>query len=221
MLGINDHYLAHHRPADFGKGLLGHELGNGAYVLSRKPDLVLFNLPTGNLRPYFRSGREMVFDSKSAFRETFRPVTFECERPRHLDSIVWTRLEGGEIGIRRSSDQIQIPGYLFSANPLSRARLDDAGRIGVGVMPNTPAGLIDLPVPPGRWAVRVRGSGAEVLLHVWSAPTGDSLAAGMSALSFRVVGSRPDSVTIAMETQRGYAHVREITLERSESARAR
>ena len=45
MLGLSDRYLAHHRPADFGSGVLGHELGDGAYVLSREPDLVLFCHP--------------------------------------------------------------------------------------------------------------------------------------------------------------------------------
>lgn len=222
MLGINDHYLARHRPADFGKGVLGHELGDGSYVLSRKPDLVLFNLPTGNLRPYFRSGREMVFDSSSNFRAIFRSVTFECERPRHLDSIVWARLEGGAIGIRRSADRIQIPGYLFSANQLSRARLDAEGKIGVGVLPDTPAGFSGLSVPPGRWVVRVAGSGGEVFLRVWRASTGDSLAAGASGLSFLVAESRPESVTIAMETQRTPGvHVSQVTLERLGKASAR
>lgn len=222
MLGINDHYLAHHRPGNFGKGVLGHELGNGPYVLSRRPDLVLFNLPTGNLRPYFRSGREMVFDASSNFLATFRPVTFECERPRHLLSIVWARTEGGAIGIRRSADRIQIPGYLFSAKQFSRARLDAEGRIGAGVLPDTPAGFSGLSVPPGRWAVRVEGSGGEVFLHVWRTSTGDSLAAGASGLTFLVTESRPESVTIAMETHQTYgAHVSEVTLDRLGSAPAR
>jgi hypothetical protein len=191
-------------------------------VLSRRPDLVLFNLPTGNLRPYFRSGREMVFDSRSNFLATFRPVTFECERPGHLLSIVWARGEGGAIGIRRSADRIQIPGYLFSANTFSRARLDAEGRIGVSVLPDTPAGFADLPVPPGRWTLRVEGAGGEVLLRVWRASTGDSLAAGPSGLNVLVAESRPDSLTIALETQQGSgAHVRGVTLERLRGARVR
>src|SRR5258705_420878 len=139
MLGINDRYLAHHRPADFGKGALGHELGNGAYILSRKPDLVLFTRPTGTSGPHFRSGKEIARDSRTVFESTFRLVTFECEYPRLLRSVIWTRAEGGAIGIQRSWGRIQIPGYLFSTNPDSRARLDPSGRIGVAVSLHTPS----------------------------------------------------------------------------------
>ncbi|TMQ57584.1 MAG: hypothetical protein E6K76_10095 [Candidatus Eisenbacteria bacterium] len=221
MLGINDRYLAHHRPADFGKGSLGHELGSGAYVLSRKPDLVLFARPTGSLRPYFRSGREMVSDPRSEFDRRFRPVTFECERPWHLLSIIWVRTEGGAIGIRRSKDRIQIPGYLFAANRLSKARLDAAGRIGVGVFPDTPAGLTGLMVPAGTWRVLVEGSGGGVFLHVWRTATTDILAIGGSGFSFEIGEGEPATLSISIETrENGGAHVREIVLERVGPMRA-
>src|SRR5581483_8262248 len=36
MLGLNDAYIAHHTPAGFGHGAIGHELGDGRYVLSRR-----------------------------------------------------------------------------------------------------------------------------------------------------------------------------------------
>jgi hypothetical protein len=214
MLGINDHYLAHHRPADFGQGTLGHELGDGAYVLSRKPDLVLFNLPTGGLKPYFRSGREMAFGSME-FASTFRPVNFEAERPYHLVSIVWARAEGGPIGIRRSADRIRIPGYLFSANPGSRARLDPVGRIGVEVRGDAPAGYANLSVPPGTWKVEVEGTGT-VNVSVWRSFNGDSLAAGPPGVAFHE--EAPGEVALAIESPEGErAHVREVTLTREAS----
>jgi len=219
MLGINDRYLAHHRPKDFGKGTLGHELGSGAYVLSRKPDLVLFNLPTGNLRPYFRSGREMVFDSLSNFRETFQPVNFECDRPRHLVSIVWARLEGGAIGIRRSIDRIVVPGYLLSANPYSMARLDSEGRMGVQIQPDVPAGISGLRVPAGRWQLRALTSGGAVVLHAWSGDPAVS-ASGVDSLAFDVAEGAGD-VTIGIEMlERGVAHLREVALRRIPPQRA-
>ncbi|HUN81878.1 MAG TPA: hypothetical protein VMV81_10255, partial [Phycisphaerae bacterium] len=36
MMGLNDYHIAHNRPADFGRGRLGHELGDGKYVLDQK-----------------------------------------------------------------------------------------------------------------------------------------------------------------------------------------
>ena len=215
MLGINDHYLARHRPADFGTGYIGHELGNGAYVLSRKPDLVLFNVPTGGRKPNFRSGIEMMEDPRAEFTSTFRPVTIECERPRHVVSLIWMRTEGGAIGIERSQDRIRIPGYLFSDNPPSRARLDPEGRLGVAVSPGKFAQFSGLLVPPGAWAARVQGSGAAVTLDIQGTGTGTLFASGRTGSSFSTPGARPTDLTIQLRTlEDAGAHVREIVLER-------
>jgi hypothetical protein len=226
MLGINDHYLAHHRPKNFGEGDLGHELGNGRYVLSRKPDLVLFNGPAGSLRPGRPSGLEMIHDS-THFHSTFRPVTFECDRPVHVNSIVWVRAEGGAVGIRRSANRIQIPGYLFSANRSSLASLDDEGRLGVGITPQTPAGYTKLSVPPGTWAVRTEGTGGIIIRVLIARTEGlaagpdaanmrmDMLAAGPERVTFVIPAGAPEEVAIILDTEAvNGARVREVLLER-------
>jgi hypothetical protein len=110
MLGINDHYLARHRPADFGTGYIGHELGNGAYVLSRKPDLVLFNVPTGGKKPNFRSGIEMMEDPRAEFTSTFARLRSSVSVRSGLAHLDADRGRGGIHG----PDRIRIPEYLFS-----------------------------------------------------------------------------------------------------------
>jgi len=218
MLGINDHYLAHHRPKDFGMGPLGHELGDGAYVLSRKPDLVLFNLPTGGREATMRSGLEMTTDPRGEFVSTFRPVTIESAPPRRVVSIIWMRTEGGRIGVQRSERRIQIPGYLFSDNEESRARLDSQDRLGVEVFPLAPAALSGLLVPPGVWTVRIDGSGGAVTPGVVNTDTGDALNPGEAGSTFRTAGG-PIHVTISLWTmERAGAHVREVVLERAPEA---
>jgi hypothetical protein len=63
MLGLTDRYLTTHLPKDFGSGWIGHELGNGRYVLDREPDLVFFGDPLGGTHtPVWRSGKEMIAD---------------------------------------------------------------------------------------------------------------------------------------------------------------
>jgi hypothetical protein len=214
MLGINDHYLARHRPADFGTGYLGHELGDGAYVLSRKPDLVLFNVPAGGMKPKFRSGVEMMNDPQGEFASTFRAVTLECGPPPRVTSIIWMRTEGGPIGIERSDDRIRIPGYLFSGNIRSRARLDGQGRLGVAVLPETSAELAGLSVPPGKWTVRVEGVGGEISMYVENARTGDIFASGPSGVTFAL--EAPAKVSIRLRTQEADgAHVHQVLLIRS------
>ena len=42
MLGLADRHIARTKPADLGQGVAGHEKGDGAYVLERHPDLILF-----------------------------------------------------------------------------------------------------------------------------------------------------------------------------------
>ena len=214
MLGINDHYLAHHRPLDFGRGVVGHELGSGAYVLSRKPDLVLFNLPTGGLRPFFRSGREMVFSRGSNFLATFRPVTFEIERPRHMYSIVWVRTEGGALGIQRTNDRVLVPGFLFSSNRASVARLGSDGRIGVVVTPESPAVFFNLPVSQGHWRLQCESRGDSLDIKAWDATVRYVLAEGTSPLL--EVRDPDQRVTLSIETKgtRG-AHVHAVVLERA------
>jgi hypothetical protein len=60
MLGLTDKHIAHRELDDMGQGSAGHEKGDGAYVLSRKPDVIQFASSLGALQPMFRSGKEMV-----------------------------------------------------------------------------------------------------------------------------------------------------------------
>ena len=57
MLGLTDRYLAHHPPPDFGRrAIIGHELGNGRYVLSRSPAIVSTCAPGGSQSPATAAG---------------------------------------------------------------------------------------------------------------------------------------------------------------------
>jgi arabinofuranosyltransferase len=112
MLGLNDWHIARHPPPRFGRGPLAHDFGDGKYVLKRKPDLVLWCLPHGSERPCFRSGVEMAADPE--FRQKYRLVTFEVTRTRSFQSRIWVRTESPKIGLRRVSNDLDIPGYLFA-----------------------------------------------------------------------------------------------------------
>jgi hypothetical protein len=51
MLGLSDLHIAHRTIAGLGKGRAGHEKGDGAYVLSRRPDYVHMGSSLGSVRP--------------------------------------------------------------------------------------------------------------------------------------------------------------------------
>lgn len=58
-LGLADRHIATRRIPGMGRGLAGHEKGDGAYVLSRAPDLVMFGAAPGRRTPEFRGDREL------------------------------------------------------------------------------------------------------------------------------------------------------------------
>jgi arabinofuranosyltransferase len=158
MLGLCDRFLARHPPANFGETLyLGHELGNGPYVLSRKPDLVLFCLPQGAAQPCFRSGRELV--QLDGFREGYQLVTFEGERPHRFRSRIWVRREAGRIGIQRSPGRVVIPGFLAGDASTTWSHLDSAGKLVTEIPPNQTVSIDDIALHAGRWKVTAGAEG--------------------------------------------------------------
>lgn len=70
MLGLCDAHIAHRRMPAMGRRKPGHEKADGAYVLSREPDLVLFGAARGRREPFFVSDREL--DALPEFHERYR-----------------------------------------------------------------------------------------------------------------------------------------------------
>lgn len=168
MLGLNDAYLARHPPRDFGTGYIGHELGDGRYVLDRKPDLIALWTPLGGEVAPFRSGRELRADPRFAL---YQAVTFETpmlpdiQKPRLL-----VRREDGRIGVRRRDGLVEIPGFLFSQGASGLAKFDVQGRFGGVVSRTQPARLENLRVERGIWRYEI-SAGAEVTVVVSVSPS--------------------------------------------------
>src|SRR6185437_15436977 len=152
MLGLNDYYLPRHPPPGVGQGAIGHELGDGQYVLSRKPDLVIFLLPTGNDRGYFLSGRQMQEDPR--FFRDYTLVRFAVQSPRRIVSRIWVRRYSERIGIQQLENQVTIPGFLLNETDATIAYLNPANELVVSASRATPAQIANLELPPGRWRVQ-------------------------------------------------------------------
>lgn len=155
MLGLTDSYIAHHRPSDMGMGFPAHELGDGPYVLSRKPDLVAFCIPaTGSLEPCFRGEVEMA--RLPDFRQKYRPLFF---RSHGVEAVLWARIEDGRLGITRTPDSVFIPGFLLASSPEVPAVLDSSGRLVVELEGGVAAVVNNVYIPPGSWEVVGTSSG--------------------------------------------------------------
>jgi arabinofuranosyltransferase len=139
MLGLTDATIAARPPASFGTRRIGHELGDGAYVLGRQPDLVLFCDPSGRLRPCFRSGRQMVADPRWAAE--YRPMVLQVPG-RSLRTVLYARTVSERIGAQEdSAGRVEVPLYLLTgASGVARATGD-------GLEVVLPAGaVVELPV---------------------------------------------------------------------------
>ena len=190
MLGLTDHHIAHHPPHSLGKGKLAHELGDGDYVLSRKPDLVVFNTARGSAKPNWRSGRQMV--RRPQFREDYRLVTFRIDGEKPMASRMWTRLEGA-VGVKRTPGAVVVPGYLLSHGKKSRAHRDENGDLFLRVTEKHPGRLRKLELPPGHWEVELDSSSDDAVWRVLSAG-GSELASTDTSNEFFL--DEADAVTV-------------------------
>lgn len=143
MLGLNDRYLAEHPPPDIGHGMLGHEHGNGAYVLGRAPDLIVFDVGGG---PSYRAGREMA--ATEAFARDYQPVRFEARSPRVHEGVFYLRRSSPRTGIRASSEGLVVPGYLLLTRTptIIGAR---GGLVAAVARGERAFAKLDAPIPPG------------------------------------------------------------------------
>lgn len=154
MLGLNDYYLPRNPPKDFGTGFLGHELGNGNYVLQRKPDIIIFN--TGTFKSSFRSGREMR--RSKAFHKNYTPVKVRGSFPHSYTATLWFNKNSRKIGIQRTSSKIKVPGFLINGNKKTVMYANNEGNLVLPVHSSQPASVLIDSVTSKNWKVVIKAS---------------------------------------------------------------
>ncbi|HKP04029.1 MAG TPA: hypothetical protein VJU77_11815 [Chthoniobacterales bacterium] len=159
MLGLTDYYLPRHPPSDLGQGYLGHELGDGNYVMEQKPDIITFH--AGVRKPVFRSGMEM-FKSGDLVR-WYTPVNVLGTFPYACRATFWVRQESNKIGVRRTPDEVEIPAYLLSGNRASAAQFNAEDKLILPVSVKEPAGMNILDPLPGNWTCEVVSRNAQAI----------------------------------------------------------
>lgn len=197
MLGLNDRFLATHPPADFGQTTsIGHELGNGPYVLEQRPDLILFCLPEGNDKPCFRSGRELL--DLNGFRDAYQLVAFEGRRPRALRTRIWVRRESHKIGIQRLPGRVVVPGFLVGDARVTWSYLDAAGKLVTEIPPHAQVAAKTIGIPAGAWKVSAGATGGDLVARA----TGTTAAAGeISPFPLQLRMPADGTVDIAIENR--------------------
>jgi arabinofuranosyltransferase len=152
MLGLNDYYIPRHPPREFGKGYLGHDLGDADYVLSRKPDLISFCGPNGSLKPCFTADKQLTH--KVDFLRNYQAAFFRTPLPLVTQAIVWIRKNSDKIGTRISGDTVVIPCWLLSTEK-SPVIQDADKKFIVETSPNDTLLLRALSLPEGTWKIQL------------------------------------------------------------------
>lgn len=166
MLGLNDYYIPRHPPTIKGKrstggGPLGHELGHGLYVLSRKPDLVSFCGPKGSERACYRSGKHMELYPE--FHANYTPVNFLGRDPYEFNALIWVRKYSENIGIRQSAYTVEVPAFLMNENRDTYAYLNEQKQLVIAVTKDRYAAVYLPKVPPGRLNLQIKTLHPELL----------------------------------------------------------
>ncbi len=163
MLGLMDRVIAR-TPKKLGGGTVAHEHGNGAYVLSRQPDIILFGGPNGSATPIYISGIELV--DLPGFSE-YTLVYFRVPRAHDQTALTlaWVRIMSPRIGVRFQGHTVTVPGFLLNNAPTPVVRMDDQGRLGTVVSASREAGF-DATLAHGRWRVTLGATNPNLRLMV-------------------------------------------------------
>jgi hypothetical protein len=190
MLGLNDPHIARSRPPNLGSGVIGHEHGDGSYVLSRRPDIIQPCGPWGGLEGCYRAVREM-----SASGELTRlhfPVTF-ARPPSWTDpgvhTTVWLRRDSVAVGARTLNGYTYVPGYWLraGADRPEIAWVSEPGNVSLVVRPGRILTADDIP-PPADGSVWTAVLHPPINAEVDLTPYLDE--AGRTRLRLRVIARR-------------------------------
>lgn len=82
MLGLNDKYIAKKEMPNMGKGFAGHEKTDGAYILSKNPDIIQFGSSLGSKEPVLISDVEI--SQLEEFTQNYKLNEYELMSERIL-----------------------------------------------------------------------------------------------------------------------------------------
>jgi arabinofuranosyltransferase len=180
-LGLNDYHIARHPIADRGQGWVGHELGDGSYVLDHKPDLILVSTYQGDMG--LAADQQLLADPR--FAANYQRIHIDAGPPHPIRAELYMRRVDGKLGIQISSDTESIPAYLATADNANSVRLAD-GQAELVVPPHGSAQFAAIPLNAGAWKATLEGAGAaQFALHAasGSSPCATCVQAGANGMA--------------------------------------
>lgn len=158
-LGLNDYHIAHEASRSRGYGWVGHELGDGKYILDQKPDLLLFSSFEGD-GPLFPADQQIVDDPR--FGKDYQEVRFDTPQPNSIRSLMYLRRIDGKLGIEQQDGKVIVPAYLEKTDLANSIRLVD-GHAALVIAPHGRATYQKIPAASGIWVAGIQGAAAAAL----------------------------------------------------------
>ncbi len=152
-LGLNDYHIARHFAVYRGHGFVGHELGDGAYVLDHKPDLLLLSDFHSTIA--LAADRELEQDPRFAM---YQLIHFDASTPYPYRAGIFIRRVDGKLGIEQTGDKVTIPAYLAKLNDANAVRLIDS-HAELVIAPQGTASFTGIPASQGCWIPSLAGAG--------------------------------------------------------------
>ncbi|PKL79086.1 MAG: hypothetical protein CVV25_09025, partial [Ignavibacteriae bacterium HGW-Ignavibacteriae-4] len=133
MLGLNDYYIARHKPGNMGGGFIGHELGDPEYTLDQKPDIIQIHF--GQREPLHYIDSQLVINKR--FIENYRAINvFATAGDRHdYSGVLWFNLYSTKVGIKYINDKVIIPAYFMNNDKLVFSEFKN-GKLLLPIKPN-------------------------------------------------------------------------------------
>lgn len=149
MYGLCDAHISHQKPDENQR--LAHEYGDGEYVWAKKPDLIVFSLPTGG-GPRSSSGKLMA--KKADFHALYKEVHFKAINPVGTKGKMQVRKDG-KVGISRTPNSVYIPGYMLSSQDIFGYPIGEH-RVGAWLEAAAHAHTESVELGPGTWKLVVQ-----------------------------------------------------------------
>jgi arabinofuranosyltransferase len=213
MLGLNDRYLATHPPKLTGSEGIGHELGDGDYVLERRPDLVVFHLPYGAEKPMFRSGKEMV--KLPAWRQEYQLFYYRT-REEAVEGVAHLRHQGGPFEPRWDGSRMRLPLWLLATSKTVRATLDEDGAMQLAIAKKGSASYRALRLAPSRCSVEIDAT--ESIQLVVRVGTEDHVVKPETPVSLSVKSESTVTLEVKAKDKEGVLRQVEITCDKAPSS---
>ena len=200
MLGLNDYFIAHHPPPDFGDGHIGHGMGNGAYVLIMNPDIIVFG-ETGLDSAIYQSGLQMQHAKE--FYRRYALVRMRIQDSSHSTAPLWMNTASAKLGMHSDSAILIIPAWQANGNVKTEVEPDAHHALAAVVSSTMPARLNGIELCAGAWHAEIDPPDTAVHIEI-SADTDTNSPRNDRGYTFHQIGS--EYVRIELSTADSAEH---------------